>query len=74
MNDSICYDGLSRFYLETGEVMNTRGLKIFFLIGMLCLGYGLTACTKTTTSKEVHPESGYEGGFGGDGEHRHPNQ
>ncbi|HBC0466382.1 TPA: hypothetical protein I8Y90_000396 [Legionella pneumophila] len=54
--------------------MNTRGLKIFFLIGMLCLGYGLTACTKTTTSKEVHPENGYEGGFGGDGEHRHPNQ
>ncbi|HDO8005351.1 hypothetical protein SDA20_07190 [Legionella pneumophila serogroup 1] len=51
--------------------MNNTGFKtIFFLIGVLLLGCSLMSCTKTTAT-ETHPESGYEGGFGGDGGHRH---
>ncbi|HAT4482023.1 TPA: hypothetical protein I9282_002872 [Legionella pneumophila] len=49
--------------------MNTNGFKMMVLIGLL--GFGLSACTPKTTPAQTHPESGYEGGFGGDGEHNH---
>ncbi|HHI9467494.1 TPA: hypothetical protein ACP9DH_003316 [Legionella anisa] len=54
--------------------MNNTGFRTFLLIGLLFLGYGLTSCTTKTASPETHPESGYEGGFGGDGGHIHQNK
>ncbi|WBV72415.1 hypothetical protein PGH42_05450 [Legionella pneumophila] len=41
--------------------MNTRGLKIFFLIGMFCLGYGLTACTRQRLLKKCILRVGMKG-------------
>ncbi|HHX7304834.1 hypothetical protein OQJ14_17305 [Fluoribacter dumoffii] len=52
--------------------MNTNGFKMIVLIGLL--GFGLSACTPKTTPAQTHPESGYEGGFGGEGGHVHQNK
>lgn len=49
--------------------MKTIGFKMIVLIGLL--SFGLSACTPKTTPTQTHPESGYNGGFGGDGGHNH---
>jgi hypothetical protein len=51
--------------------MNAIGFKMIVLLSLL--GFSLSACTTQTepVSTQTHPEKAYEGGFGGDGEHKH---
>lgn len=69
-NERICYD-VDRIKLDRVKeiIMNTIGFKMIVLIGLL--SFGLSACAPKTTSTQTHPESGYDGGFGGNGGHDH---
>ncbi|HHY0177236.1 TPA: hypothetical protein ACVUIO_002860 [Legionella pneumophila] len=52
--------------------MNTNGFKMIVLIGLL--GFCLSACKSKIPPVQTHPESGYEGGFGGEGGQVHQNK
>lgn len=49
--------------------------KIIGLIVIALLGTSLLmSCASMTPEKKAHPEEGYQGGFGGNGEHLHPDE
>lgn len=54
--------------------MNKTRIKVSFFMGVIFLGLCLASCTTNNVPTQAHPESGYEGGFGGDGEHKHQNK
>ncbi|MFC7782127.1 hypothetical protein [Legionella taurinensis] len=54
--------------------MKNTAFKIIFFLGALILGLSMSSCTTKAVSTETHPENSYEGGFGGDGGHTHPNK